>query len=73
MGYYKSPEDMFASRADRFKRDGDRHWGMPKSGNGDYHYGKARICYEQATTNKAKSEQARATGATFHKGGSFGQ
>lgn len=26
MGYYKSPADMFSSRADRFKRDGDRHW-----------------------------------------------
>lgn len=65
MSYYSSPEAMFASRADRFQRDGDRHWAMAKSGGGDYHYGKARFCYEQAAANRARAEQARNTGATF--------
>ena len=37
MGFYRSPGDMFASRADRFKRDGDRHWAMAKNGDGGYH------------------------------------
>ena len=72
MGYYKSPEDMFSSRANRFKNDGDRHWAMAKNGHGDYHYGKARFCYEQAAVNRAKAEQAHATGAAFHKCGSKG-
>lgn len=70
MSYYKSPEDMFSSRADRFKRDGDRHWAMAKSGLGDYHYGKAKIYYEQAAANNAKAEYAHTTGATFKKTGS---
>lgn len=69
MGFYSSPEEMYSSRAARFKRDGDRHWAMAKSGDGGYHYGKARFCYGQAEANRAKAEQARATGATFKKGG----
>ena len=68
MGFYRSPADMYASRADRFQRNGSRHWAMAKSGEGDFHYGKARICYEQASVNRAKAEQARASGATFRTG-----
>lgn len=68
MGFYQSPADMYASRADRFQRDGSRHWAMAKSGEGDFHYGKARICYEQAAVNRAKAEQARASGAAFRTG-----
>lgn len=67
MGYYKSPEDMFTSRADRFTRDGNRHWAMAKGGYGDYHYGKAKFCYKQASINRDKADNARATGATFKK------
>lgn len=70
MGFYKSPEDMYASRAIRFTNDGNRHWAMAKNGYGDYHYGKARFCYAQASANRAKAEQAHATGATFKKSGS---
>ena len=72
MGYYKSPEEMFSSRADRFKRDGDLHWAMAKNGQGDYHYGKARFCYEQAAANRARAEHAYTTGATFCRSGSNG-
>ena len=68
MGFYQSPADMYASRANRFKRDGDQHWAMAKSGEGGFHYGKARFYYEQAAVNKAKAEQARARGAAFRTG-----
>ena len=44
MGYYKSPKDMFTQRADKFKRDGDRHWAQAKNGEGDFHFGKAKDC-----------------------------
>lgn len=67
MSYYQSPAHMFQSRADRFKRDGDRHWAMAKNGEGDYHYGKARTCYDQAAANQAKANHARSTGATFKR------
>lgn len=68
MGFYQSPADMYASRANRFKRDGDRHWAMAKGGEGGFHYGKARFCYEQAAVNRAKEERARASGAVFRTG-----
>ena len=67
MGFYRSPGDMFASRADRFKRDGDRHWAMAKNGDGGYHYGKAKFCYEQSAVNRGKAERAYQTGAVFRK------
>ena len=73
MSYYSSPEDMFSSRAARFKRDGDRHWAMAKNGQGDYHYGKAKFCYGQAFANIAKAEQAKQEGATFRKTGANGR
>ena len=69
MAFYKSPEDMYRSRANRFKRDGDTHWAKAKNGEGDFHYGKAKICYGQAKENLAKAEKARATNATFSKKG----
>lgn len=65
MGFYKTPADMYDARANRFKRDGDRHWAQAKSGEGDYHYGKARMCYREAASNRAKAEQARTDGASF--------
>ena len=68
MGFYSSPEDMFSSRAKRFKRDGDRHWAMAKAGLGAYHYGKAKFCYDQSKANQLKAAQAAASGATFKKG-----
>lgn len=65
MGYYKSPEDMYNSRANRFKRDGDRHWALACNGHGNYHYTKARFCYEQAAVNSKKAQIANANNATF--------
>lgn len=65
MAYYKSPEEMFAKRAENAKRAGDRHWAMAKNGEGNVHYGQARNCYNQATANQARAEQARDAGATW--------
>lgn len=73
MSFYQSPADMYASRADRFKRDGDQHWAMAKNGEGGFHYGKARFCYEQAAVNRAKAEQARVGGSVFRKGHAKGK
>ena len=67
MSYYNSPEEMFAKRAEKYKREGDRQWAMAKNGEGDYHYGKAKVCYNQAAENQARAENARATGATWSK------
>lgn len=65
MNYYKSPEEMFLSRASHFKKDGDLHWAMAKNGFGDYHYGKAKLCYEQASLNHAKAKQAHESRKAF--------
>ena len=73
MGFYQSPADMFAARADRFQRDGSRHWAMAKNGEGDFHCEKARICYEYAAVNRAKAEKARTSGATFRTGRTKGK
>lgn len=73
MGFYQSPADMYASRADRFQRDGNHHWAMAKSGEGDFQYGKARICYKQAAVNRAKAELARASGTVFRTGRTKGK
>ena len=67
MAYYSTPEEMFAKRAENYKREGDRHWAMAKNGEGDYHYGKAKTCYKQEAQNRAKADNARATGATWGK------
>ncbi len=65
MGYYKSPEDMYSSRAKHFKRNGDRHWAMALNGYGNHHYAKARFCYEQAEVNSAKADVAHTSNAVF--------
>ena len=65
MGYYKTPEEMFSARADSFERDANRHWAMAKSGCGDFHYAKARFCYEPADSNREKAEFAHETNAHF--------
>ena len=67
MGFYKTPEEMYNARANRFKHDADRHWAQAKNGEGDYHYGKARMCYREAASNRAKAERAREAGETFGK------
>lgn len=65
MSFYNSPEDMYTSRANRFQKDGNRHWAMAKQGQGDFHYGKAKFCYDQAAVNRERAEHARTSGATF--------
>ena len=68
MAYYNSPAEMYTARADRFKRDGDRHWAMAQNGHSAHHYGKAKFCYEQASINNARAQQAHASNAVFRKG-----
>ena len=65
MSFYKDVEEMYNARAKRFKEDADRHWAMAKSGEGDYHYAKAKECYNEAKKNKMKAEES--------KGKSFGK
>lgn len=65
MSFYASPADMFSARADRFKKDGDRHWAMAKNEHGNYHFGKAKYCYNQAAMNREKAAQASQQGLTF--------
>ena len=65
MGYYNTPEEMFNDRADHFERDAKRHWAMAKSGCGDFHYAKARFCFEQSAANREKAAYAHETDAQF--------
>ena len=59
MSFYKSHYEMYTARADRFKRDGDRHWAMAKNGQGNYHYGKAKACYSRAEENVLKAKRVK--------------
>ena len=47
MAFYKNPDEMYKSRSKRFKEDGDRHCAMAKSDEGNFHYHKAKKCYEE--------------------------
>ena len=67
MGFFQSPEEMYKHRAARFKRDGDMHWAKAKSGDSDYHFGKAKKCYREAAENLKKAEIAKSSNATFAK------
>ena len=59
MLFYKNPEEMYKARAKRFKEDGDRHWAMAKSGNGKFHYGKAKKCYDESKRNEDKAREVK--------------
>lgn len=54
MSFYKNPEEMYRARSKRFKRDGAMHWALAVSGEGDYHYGKAKKCYDEAKRNESE-------------------
>ena len=72
MAYYSSPAEMYSARANRFKCDGDRHWALARNGDGNYHYGKVKICYEQSKANHVRAEHARAAGKVFRNERSIG-
>lgn len=59
MAFYKNPEEMYKARAKRFKEDGDRHWAMAKSGEGNFHYHKAKKCYDEEKYNKDKAKESK--------------
>lgn len=63
MAFYSNPEEMYNARANRFKRDGDMHWALACTGEGDYHYGKAKRCYAEVERNIVKANEAK--GKTF--------
>lgn len=67
MAYYASPEEMFEKRAEKARREGNRHWALAKNDDGDFHYGKAKKFYKYAEENLAKAEKARTTGASWNK------
>lgn len=64
MGFYNSPEDMYKARAERARREADEHWAKAKTGQGDWHYGKAKKRYEDAARNEARAKEVR--GKTFN-------
>ena len=59
MAFYKNPEEMYKARAKRFKADGDKHWAMAKSGEGNFHYRKAKKCYEEEKYNEDKAKESK--------------
>ena len=65
MSFYKDVEEMYNARAKRFKEDADRHWAMAKSGEGDYHYAKAKEFYNEAEKNRMKAEESK--GKSFRR------
>ena len=65
MAYYSSPEEMFSKRAEKSGKMGDRYWRKAKNGEGGHHYAQAKRCYDQAASNRAKADRARATGAVW--------
>lgn len=67
MAYYSSPEEMFAKRAEKAQKMGDRHWSKAKNGEGGQHYTQAKRCYDQAASNREKADRAKATGADWKK------
>lgn len=67
MGFYKTPADMFEARAKRCDKEGRIHWKQAKAGEGDFHYGKAKKCFEESRNNQNKAEDALKNGLTFTK------
>ena len=67
MAYYGSPEEMFAKRAEKSRKMGDQHWAKAKHGEGGHHYAQAKRCYDQAASNQAKADRAKATGVVWKK------
>lgn len=59
MAFYKDPEEMFRCRAERMKKEADVHWAQAKSGEGDFHYGKARKLYGEAAENLEKADKSK--------------
>lgn len=62
MGFFKNKSDMFNHRAERFKQEGDRHWAAAKNGQGNFHYEKAKKCYDQANENREKAQKFKNQG-----------
>lgn len=59
MGFFKSKADMYEARAKHSKKNGDIHWTKAKSGEGDFHYGKAKKHYAEADRNTKLAKEAR--------------
>ena len=59
MAFYNSPEEMYKARASRFKKMVIYTGQRQKNGDGDYHYGKAKKCYNEAKINEEKAKKAK--------------
>lgn len=69
MGYYKTPEEMFSARADKYQKQADQHWAKAKSGGHPSHYHTAKELYKKAEENRAKAVNAKTSWGSFQKGG----
>lgn len=65
MSFYASPEAMYSARADNYRKCGNAHWAMAKSGYGDEHFGIARKAYDKARENEEKAKAAANDHATW--------
>ncbi len=59
MAFFKNPEEMFSSRAEKSKKSADEHWAKAKNGEGGEHYTYARNAYADAERNQAQSQKAK--------------
>ncbi len=65
MSYYKTPADMFSSRAERAMRDANRQFEKAERGYGDRYYDRAAKSLDYAEHNIYKTREARESRATF--------
>lgn len=65
MAFYKDPEDMYRKRAERFRKEGARHYAQAKQGEGDFHFGKAKAAYKRFEECLAQAEKCK--GMTWKK------
>lgn len=62
MAYYKSKEDMFLKRAERASKIASSEWGKAKSGEGGFHFARARKNYGIASDASAKAIKYKGRG-----------
>lgn len=59
MAFFKNPEEMFQSRAEKYQKTGAQHYAKAKNQEGDSHYGAAKRIYTNAEIEKEKARKAK--------------
>lgn len=59
MAFFKDPEEMFQSRAEKYKKTGAQHYAKAKNHEGDNHYGAAKRNYANAEIEETKATKAK--------------